>query len=71
MNKVKIEKLWVKIPAYLLYSSVAYFVGMKFDIWRKNIYIKMADRKAELAAKKEKLRQIREEKVGVHNFKVV
>ena len=32
----------------------------------------MADRKAELAAKKEKLRQIREEKVGVvHDFKVV
>ena len=28
----------------------------------------MADRKAELAAKKEKLRQIREEKVGVHDF---
>ena len=31
----------------------------------------MADRKAELAAKKEKLRQIREEKVGGHDFKVV
>ena len=28
----------------------------------------MADRKAELAAKKEKLRQIREDKVGVHYF---